>query len=357
MCVFCSFLAFTLSYQAISHTIERHPSGFDDLLFPLLPHVITNLDGNSFEHRLHASISLGKFANVLIHQTELSLTKWQSLSKHIVSFLESCCDGSQVAPGHTSFSSMVHTALSAKSHACHRDTPTRALAVLASLIVLCGPTLYRKPTVLHLILQSLAMALTHKRSVVRALHPHVWRCLVWTFGQMLLSPEHVEPALISSAFHVIKQEVRGGIGIALASVLLSDRVSVTWSDEHGDRVSQVLLVIKAMVRTECKHTRREGFVLLQALTSDAQVRHQILQSTYETPASVLLNGAIIRAGWDAIPSTIHSIPKIPVSVHCLEETEIARHYKSLLIIWKHFANRIDSKGLDVSHIAAYMFVY
>lgn len=319
--------------------------------------MITNLDGNSFEHRLHASIGLGKFANALIHQTEFSLTKWQSLSKHIVSFLESCCDESQVAPGHASFSSMVRTAFSAESRARHRDTPTRVLAVLASLIVLCGPTLYRKPTVLHFILQSLALALTHKRSVVRALHPHVWRCFVWTFGQMLLSPENVEPALISSAFHVIKQEVRGGIGVALAIVLLSDRVSVTRSDERGDRVSQALLVIKAMVRTECKHTRREGFMLLQALTSDAQVRHQILQSTYEIPASVLLNGAIIRAGWDALPSTIRSIPKAPVSVHWLEETEIARHYKSLLVIWKHFANRIDSKGLDVSHIAVYMFVY
>ena len=306
---------------------------------------------------MHASIALGKFANALIHQTELSLSQWRSLSNHITSFLESCWGGSQVAPGDTSFPCMVRAAFSAESHTRHRCAPTWILAVLASLIILCGPTLYRKPTLLHFILQSLALALTHKRSIVRALHPHVWRCFVWTFSQMLLSSENAEPALISSAFYVIKQEVSGGIGVALACVLLSDRMSAARSDERGDRVSQALLVIKAMVRTECKHTRREGFMFLQAFTNDARGRHQILQNMHEIPPSVLLNGAIISAEWDNLPSTICSIPKVPISVHWLEETEIARHYKTLLVIWKHFASRRDKEDMDVSQSTAYMFVY
>ena len=195
--------------------------------------MITNLNCKSLEHHLHASLALGKFANALVHHTELSLTKWQSLSDLITSFLESCCDESQVTPGTTSFLGTVRAAYSPESHARHPVAPAWILAILASLIVLCGPTLYRKPTVLQFILQSLAMALTHKRSVVRALHPHVWRCFVWTFSQMLFSSENVEPALIASAFHVIKQEVSGGIGVALATVLLSDRMSVTRSNERG----------------------------------------------------------------------------------------------------------------------------
>ncbi|KAH0832070.1 hypothetical protein J3R83DRAFT_12978 [Lanmaoa asiatica] len=332
--------------KAISRTIEHHPSGFLDLLSPLLPHVMTTLHRESSELRLHASIALGKFANALIHQTEFSLTKWKTLSNHITPFLESCCDESQVAPRDTSFLRIVRAAFPAESHARPRVVPTWILAVLASLIVICGPTLYSKPTVLRLILQALAIPLTHKRSIVRALHPHVWRCFVWTFSQMLLGSENVEPALTSSAFYVIKQEVSGGIGIALANVLLSDRMSAIRSDERGDRVSQALLVIKAMVRSECKHTRQEGFMFLQAFTNDAQVRHQILQNMYETPASVLFNGAIIRAEWDSLPSAIHSIPKVPVSVHWLEEAEIARHYETLLVIWKLFATKLDRKDLD-----------
>lgn len=316
--------------------------------------MITNLNCKSLEHHLHASLALGKFANALVHHTELSLTKWQSLSDLITSFLESCCDESQVTPGTTSFLGTVRAAYSPESHARHPVAPAWILAILASLIVLCGPTLYRKPTVLQFILQSLAMALTHKRSVVRALHPHVWRCFVWTFSQMLFSSENVEPALISSAFHVIKQEVSGGIGVALATVLLSDRMSVTRSNERGDRVSQALLVINAMVRTECKHTRREAFMFLQAITNDAQVRQQILHNMYEMPASGLLNGAIIRAEWDSLPLIINSIPQVPVSVRWPEETEIARHYKTLLAIWKHFASKADRKHLDVGPLIAYM---
>lgn len=170
---------------------------------------------------------------------------------------------------------------------------------------------------------------------------------------MLLSPENVDSALLSSAFYVIQQEVSGGIGIALANVLLSDRVSTVRSDERNDRVSQALSIIKAMVQTECKYTRREGFMFLQAFTNDVQVRDQITQNMYEIPASVLLNGAIVGAEWDSLPSIIHSIPKVPVIVHWLEETEIAQHCKTLLVIWKHFATKVDKKELDVSHLTAY----
>ncbi|KAF8133804.1 hypothetical protein EV363DRAFT_1567111, partial [Boletus edulis] len=342
--------------KAVSHTIEHYPSPFLDLLFPLLPHVITNLISKSFEHRLHASIVLGKFANALIHQTEFSLSKWSSLSDHITSFLESFCDESRAASGETSFACMVHAAFSAESHTRHADGPAWILAVLASLIVLCGPALYVKPTVLRSILQSLAIALTHKRSVVRALHPHVWRCFVWTFSQMLLSSDNVEPALISSAFYVIRQEVRGGIGIALTSVLLSDRMPATRSDERGDRVSRALLAIKAMVRTECKHTRQEGFMFLQAFTNDAHVRHQILHNAFEIPASVLLDGAIIRADWDGLPPIIHSVPKVPISIHWLDEIEIARHYKTLLAIWKHFASKADGKHSDLELVDVWLSI-
>lgn len=309
-----------------------------------------NLHCESSELRLHACIALGKFANALIHQTELSSMEWQTLSSHVTSYLESCCDESQVPPGDTSFSRIVRAAFSDESHTCPGVTPTWLLAVLASLIVLCGPALYSKPAVLRFILQALAMALTHKRSIVRALHPHVWRCFVWTFSRMLFNSEDVEPALISSAFYVIKQEVSGGIGTALANVLLTDRMTAIRSDECGDRVSQALLVVKAMVRTECKHTRREGFMFLQALTNVAQVRHQILQNMYEIPASVLLNGAIIGANWDSLTSTIHSIPKVPVSVHWLEDTEIAKHHKTLLVIWMRLATKADGKDLDVSQL-------
>lgn len=351
VCVLLFFPSLTLSRQAISHTIERHPSPFLELLFPLLPYVIANLNCKSLEHRLHASIALGKFANALVH-SELSLTKWQSLSNHITSFLESCGDGSQSDTRTTSFLSMVRAAFSAESHTRHTQAPAWILAVLASLIVLCGPTLFTKPTVLHFILQSLAVALTHKRSLVRALHPHVWRCFVWTFGQMLFSPENVEPALISSTFYVIKQEVSGGIGLALASVLLSYQKPATQSDERGDRVPRALSVIEAMVRTECKHTRREGFVFLHALINDTQVRHQTLQNICEIPASVLLDGAILRAEWDGLPSIIHSIPKVPISVHWPEKMEIAPHYKTLLVIWKHFASQEDRKHSDVSQLTA-----
>ena len=315
-------------------------------LSPLLPRVTENIFCGSDELRSHASIALGKFASALISQSELSLTKWQTLSNYIISFLESYCSKSSED---TSFSRIVRAAFSAESPS---HPPTWILSVLASLIVLCGPNLYENPTVLRPILRYLAVALTHKRSVLRALHPHVWRCLVWTFNQMILSHENVEPEKISLAFHVIKQEVSGGIGVALVNVLLSERPSTARSDKRGERVSQALLVIKAMVQTECKHTRLEGFMFLQAFFNHAQVRHQIAQNMYEVPASILFNGAIIDAEWNNLPSIIHSVPKIPIAVHWPEELEVTRHCKTLLVIWKRFAIKVDNGELDVSHLAA-----
>ncbi|KAG9315759.1 hypothetical protein JVU11DRAFT_3408 [Chiua virens] len=343
--------------KALSHTLEHHPSGFHDILFPLLPHVIPTISCEIAELRLHAAIALGKFANALVHLPELSLSKWRTLSNQIKSFLESCCDASQMASENpASFSRIVHAALSIESPTCPRDPPTWILAVLASLIVLCGPTLYQTPSVLRFILDSLAITLKHKRSIVRALHPHVWRCFVWTFSQMLLNPEEAESASISSAYYVIKQEVSGGIGIALVNVLLSDRVATIRPGERGKRVSQALSVIQAMVQTECKHTCREGYMFLQALTNDTQARRQDLQNMCEIPASILLNGAIIGTDWDSLPLTIRSIPKSSVSVRWLEQTEIARNYKKLLVIWKHLATRADRKESDSGLVDVWLAV-
>ena len=300
-----------------------------------------------------ASVALGNFANAFISHSDLSSAKWQTLSNHITFFFESFCDESRLAPEDTGFSRMVHVAFSAESHAHPTDAAARILAVLASLIVLCGPTLYRKPMVLRIILQSLAAALTHKRSVIRALHPHVWKCFVWTFSQMLLDLDNIDPAIISSAFHAIRQEVTGGIGIALVNALLSDRLSMVQSDQRGDRVSRALLVIEAMVQAECKHTRREGFICLQAFTNDEHARQQITQNACEIPALVLLNGAIARADWDSLPSIIRAIPKVSVVVHWPEETEIVQHHEALLVIWKHFAIKVDERESDVSRLTAY----
>ncbi|KAF9241176.1 hypothetical protein BU15DRAFT_73648 [Melanogaster broomeanus] len=337
--------------KAISHTLAQFPSEFLTGLSPLLPYVVQNLLVEPSDRRLHASIALGRFANALIHQAESSLTGRQTISKHIMSFIERHCDDAQTSPGDRNLSFVVRTAFSAETQKRLGEGPTWILAVLASLIILSGPSLYSNSIALQFILQSLAMSLTHKRSVVRALHSHVWKCFVWTFDQMLSSAESIDLASILSALYVIRQELGGGIGTALTTVLLRspDRTSTSQSGEGKDRLSQALSVIQAMVRTDCKHTRQEGFLLLRALTTgicDPKNERRALECVDDVLALALFDGTIVGADWERLPSIIRSMPLCLPSVHRLEEAEVVLHYEILLDIWKHCALKASKEPLD-----------
>ncbi|KAF9221620.1 hypothetical protein BS17DRAFT_785072 [Gyrodon lividus] len=336
--------------KAVSHTLEQHPSEFFKSLLPLLPYVIQNLLDEPSDPRLHASITLGTFANALVNQTKTLLAERQMISDHVMSFLELHCDDAQASPSDTCLSFVVRTAFSVESQTRPGAGPTWILPVLASLIILSGPSLYSNSMVLEFILQSLAMALTHRRSIVRSLHSHVWKCFVWVFGQMLSSPENIDPATILSTLYVIKQELGRGVGAALTTVLLRspDRSSATQFGHGNDRVSQALSVIQAMVRTDCKHTRQEGFMLLRALTTgidDAKIERWAPETVDDVLDLSLFNGTIIGADWERLPSIIRSTFPGP-SVRRLEGTEIALHYEILLDIWKHCAFKASKERLD-----------
>ncbi|KIK91247.1 hypothetical protein PAXRUDRAFT_830994 [Paxillus rubicundulus Ve08.2h10] len=338
--------------KAISHTLEQHPSGFFVDLLPLLPYVMQSLLDEPSDIRLHASIALGTFANTLVNQRESLLAERQTASDHVISFLQRHCDDTQASPSDMCLSFVVRTAFSAELQTRPGEGPTWILAVLASLIVLSGPSLYSNSIPLQFILQSLALALTHRRSVVRSLHSHVWKCFVWTFGQMLLSPKNTDPASTLSALYVIKQELGRGVGTALTTVLLGplDWYSAPKSGQGNDRITQALSVIQAMVRTDCKHTRQEGFVLLRALTTgigDANIKRWVPERVNDMLALALFNGTIICAGWERIPSIVHSISILPEpAVRQLHDTEIVLHCETLLDMWKHCALKASEERLD-----------
>jgi hypothetical protein len=320
-----------------------------------------NLLDEPSDLRLHASITLGTFANALVNRRESLLTERQTTSDHVISFLQRHCDDTQALSSDTCLSYVVRTAFSAELQTRPGEGPTWILAVLASLIVLSGPSLYSNSIALRFILQSLEMALMHRRSVVRSLHSHVWKCFVWTFGQMLFSPENTDLASTLSALYVIKQELGRGVGTALTTVLLGspDWHSAPVSGQGNDTVSQALSVIQAMVRTDCKHTRKEGFVLLRALTTgidDANIKRWAPESVDDVLALALFNGTIIRADWERLPSIIRSISTFPEpAVRRLRERDIALHCEILLDIWKHCALTAPEERLDVSQLTAFLF--
>ena len=72
--------------------------------------------------------------------------------------------------------------------ACPGNDPIWVVSVLASVIVLCGPSMFSELCTLEYVLDTLENLLMHTDAIVRALHTCVWRCLVWDYVRMLADP-------------------------------------------------------------------------------------------------------------------------------------------------------------------------
>ncbi|KIJ62577.1 hypothetical protein HYDPIDRAFT_41726 [Hydnomerulius pinastri MD-312] len=341
--------------KAISHTVEQYPSHFFAPLSRLMGDILPHLLSEPSDVRLHASIVLGRFALALVNQTEALLTERRRMvSADVLSFLELHGSDEQSLSGDTNLPYIVRDAFSAESQTRPGEGPIWILTVLASLIILSGPSLFSNSRAMTFILQSLAMALTHKRSVVRALHPHAWKCLVWVFHQMLSGSRNTDSA-VRSALFVVKQELGGGIGVGLAAVLLHSSGSST-DPERSQRLSQALSVIQAMARMDCKHTRQQGLALLQAMMrgiGEAEIDSSSSTGMDCILASALFDGTITSTKWERLPAIIRSIHTFTTSyVRPLFKAEVSTHHETLLDIWKNYAykplkERLDSVLVDL----------
>jgi hypothetical protein len=129
--------------------------------------------------------------------------------------------------------------------------PVWALSVLASFIVLLGPTLYLDTKLIRILSALLSLSMRHKKSSVRALACLVWRCVSWVYFQPPFPPaadsdsEELDQAIVNQGrdtyWKVVRSVVDLGAGVATIAGLLGDGDDST--DEDDLRRTMALLNI------------------------------------------------------------------------------------------------------------------
>ena len=329
------------------HILDQYADLFG-IAAELLPLVLTHLLVESAAIRLLASSVLAKLAALLVKEPKaVSKQDRRTASTHVFIFLHGQAFLPESPDGESTFMEVVQVALQVDMRACPGNDPIWMVSLLASLIVLCGPSTFSELCTLEYVLDTLENLLMHTDAIVRALHSCVWRCLVWVYVQMLADPEDLNPSVVDLALCAMKQELGRGAGITLMSVLLCGSTH----PREATRLEHALSVIQCMVHSECAQTKKDGMALLRrATTTDSSVNDCGLPEGLDDVLPVFLfDGSVVNVQWGELPTIIRGIPRFTLNnVPPLTETQINTYFQVLFDGWHQCMPRFPSEHLDVS---------
>ncbi|KII86624.1 hypothetical protein PLICRDRAFT_177378 [Plicaturopsis crispa FD-325 SS-3] len=281
---------------------QKNDAHFPGLIPAMLPFLI-----DSSASMQHATTQcLNSFA-----LNSITLPATDAVSKHLNSFLKA---------------HRKHPNLVAMTTLSTPAMPT--LALLASLVVLAGPHLFTTAALLKLVFPALSHACVHKQRAVRRACVGVWLCIAWAYGRLCMAGENANN-IREKAFLVVKQEVSGGIGVALVAIILGVG--------GDDCVEKALVVVGDMVRHAQDDIHRAGLALLCRLVTLASP-----QSPRSQGVKWDLNRIIPRALLDGRVLNGVKIDEQYVStadVRALDDDEIKGHWEALVDMLALCGNR------------------
>jgi hypothetical protein len=246
-----------------------------------------------------------------------------------------------------SLSSVIKNSLSGAT-SLPRNGPTWALTVLTSIIVLLDSSIFFRPRSIKFCLNLLAHAASHHHSDVVALHPHIWRILVWelsripteNFAESHVRQTNPTKGPRSKVLKVIAQVLNEGIGIALVSVLLGSSDRESGSSADSDDIQRALKLVGTMVAGKDGANPDDGLLLLNRIVSAiGTANHHTTVPAEEwaknhLPAQAFLDGTILQCSLKKLGEVVQKVEAVSMGrVRQLSETEIVCHWDALAAIW------------------------
>ncbi|KAK7048529.1 GLOBIN domain-containing protein [Favolaschia claudopus] len=320
--------------QATSQLLKQHPSVFISPLSALLPCILQYSISDTPILRLHAVSALGKFALAKIHTLSTTASRCHaSISTSLTTFINAQMSKSKSAQSQLPLRTLLTAALTARNPGHPADSPFWAVQLLASFVILLGDAEFSTPNALKLTLQSLQQLAVHKQRLVHMLHPHVWKCLVWVFSR-LPAPTGDAEDIRDPVFRTLKQDLRGGIGLALILSLLGCATTA----DTTDPVSKVLDVLADMIAHKDRLIQAEGIALLTQLLY-APSGPQPNAQPFNIWVPQIFDGSLLHSSRDSVITTIRSLPRLsPNQVRQLTDPEILAHWDVLADLWVKATN-------------------
>ena len=221
----------------------------------------------------------------------------RSQSKDVIAFINANTTRTPTSPDVSTvklgpLAQRIHNALDNVNFETTRnlDTPSWAVIVVSSLIILSDASFFLHSRCLKLIIPVLSKISAWKRGKgIQELHPAVWKCIVWAFARLReaerlakagQSPPLEKTVDMRSVYSFTRQDLRCDVGVAIVATLLwtPDQGSEsakrdpkeTWRErevENSEDVANALGILKDMLKNPDRHVRELGKRVLVRILS------------------------------------------------------------------------------------------
>ncbi|KAF4593329.1 hypothetical protein EYR38_009043 [Pleurotus pulmonarius] len=315
--------------QAAANVIQHHPNQFLEPLSDIVSPLLNNLFSDVPEIRTYSINVLGAFAMARLQSVEITVT-FRRIAEQVVDMVES---------SRQRLAKLLTDAMSVAGPTQLGFGPIPALCLTAALIILCDSGLLTHPRVLMTLMVPLEKSLAHKSSCVRLLHPHVWNCLVWSFGRLLATNTRTKSKLLGKAFDFVKQELRQGIATAIISLWLPSVVQNP-GDASDDAIARVLQVLQDMNKHKGLSVKRKGAELLGKLLAGSPDPEKVQDTVVDSWPGArflrrsLFDGTLLRTGADKVSTAVRLLAPPDVDlVRSLTDQEVEANWYPLRNLW------------------------
>ncbi|KDQ27025.1 hypothetical protein PLEOSDRAFT_159058 [Pleurotus ostreatus PC15] len=325
--------------NAAANVIQHHPNQFLEPLSVIISPLLNNLFSEVPEIRTYSTSVLGAFAMARLQSDEMTVTL-RRIADQVTNMVES---------SRQRLAKLLTDAMSITGPTQPGFGPVPALCLTAALMILCDAGLLTHPRVLMTLIVPLEKSLAHKSSSVRLLHPHVWNCLVWSFGRLNATNTIGKSKLLGKAFDFIKQELRQGIATAIISLFLP---SVT-QEASDDAIARVLQVLQDMGKHKSPSVKRKQAELLSRLLAGSVVPESVQGNVADSWPNAcflrrsLFDGTLLRAGAENAIRLL--APPDNPSIRSLTDQEVESNWHPLRNLWSHgVRNMLGESNFDYS---------
>ena len=374
----------TAAHQVTAKFLTQHPESFVPAFKEFLSLILQYLiDDGSSDVRDAASQVLCALAQGTVSGNTPTTVR-RSQSKEIVAFINANTTRTSKIPNDPAaklgpLAQRIHDALDNVDFETTQgsNTPSWALIVISSLIVLSDASFFLHSRCLKLVIPVLSKVSAWKGGKgVQELHPVVWKCIVWAFARLREADrlaktgegQPLEKAVdLKSVYSFSRQDLRSDIGVALVATLLwtpdlgNTSIDSTKRDpnetskdremENAEDVENALGIVKDMLKHPDRHVREFGRKILVRMLSgigastpvegpDASVL--IAKDWYNAfLAPQLFDNSILLSSQANLLALVNQIGGVEVGVVSrLSENEVSQHWDEILGMWVGLVSRL-----------------
>ncbi|PFH53299.1 hypothetical protein AMATHDRAFT_83961 [Amanita thiersii Skay4041] len=354
--------------KAIHVLLLRHRAPFLTPFTEFLPTILDHIVSDLPDTRLCALYALSSYAFTSRGSSNIGPLKL-SIHRAVQKFIDDQHNHWKESPKESLLPNIIRRAMSSNRHSHFGTSPSWALILVASLILLLDSTVFSKPSCMKLVLSTLSLAVRHRRPAIRSLHPLVWNVLLWAYMRIPITAINDSDSILDStetmrrAFMVVKQEHRNGIGAIFISCLLGQ--SRTSPVTHRINIQDALIIMTDMLLSNDTQSQEDASLIFEKLLDSktescdfkAEVTLDWLLSSH------IFDGSLLNVRADELGDAVSSISRPSREIVCLSDQEINDNWDALADIWMLITTRLITDSdtqlptLSVSTLKSLLTMY